>query len=191
MPRGSGQLDWIVSDAGWSPGVVQVSPGTALLGPLSSSNAQQLHLINPTLLRPDAPETSADMVVERIRGHIHWLFPEATPEQTSEQFVDLSIEVLDADLDGLPLIPGDYDLSVAWTANRALMWHESAYHVNLTSFWADRPGYGVFGRFDVDIKCKRRIENNQVLSLVVDNDVNISSSERFSFISRLRTLVSY
>lgn len=189
MPRNH---DWLVSNAGWDSTVLTVNPGTTLLVPLTSSNAQQMHLVDPVGLRPDAPETSSNMVVERVVGRIYAVYSDMAPATASEQQTDFVIEVLDADLDGVPLIPSDLNYNDAWSANRSFMWHTMIYAVNLTSWWTDRPGYGQFNVIDVDIRVKRRVENNEVLTLVVDNSFTIGTGDqRVSIINRLRTLVSW
>lgn len=185
MPR---NRDWVVSDAGWSATVVQVPPGTTALVPLTSWSAQQLHIISSTQLRPDAPEPTDKMMVERVVGSTIITYPQMEPGTAFYQYTDFALEVLDADLDGVPLVPADYNLADAWTANRSLMWHDHHLALNLTTWWTDRPGYGQYRKIDFDVKTKRRLDPNQVLTLIIDNG---GGDLRIEFVNRIRTLLSW
>jgi len=189
MPR---QHDWLVSDAGWNSAIISVSPATTLLVPLTSSPSQQTHVIDPVNVRPDAPEVAMKMTVERVVGTIYMVYSDMEPGTASEQQTELVLEVLDADLDGVPLVPGDLDYTDAWSANRAFMWHHHLYAANLTTWWTDRPGYGQWNRIDVDVRVRRTIEHNQVLTLIVDNSYDPPNGAlRVGYHGRLRTLVSW
>lgn len=179
--------DWMVAAETWSPSLPSLSPNSFLTVPLTGYLSGEL---SGTVADARWFATDEHWTLERIRGSIYLLCTEAMPASAFEQQTYLGIGLFELNrTTGLPVVNPLMDLSLPGEANRDWMWLDFYEHINLTTWWTDKPGYGVFTRIDVDIKARRRVEVPFAPCLFVQN-LSFGTGGRLGVIPHLRTLGS-
>lgn len=194
-------IDWVVSSASWTQFVPETFPaGTGAVSSMTLPRSIATGVTGgPTNLRfvVAAPEFSDEWTCIRVVGSTHFQLDVPAVGFTWKAILDARIEILDSDPPtGIPLVPIlGFDMTDPIDANRSFMDHKSQMFFR-DATWTDiaihQAPYS--GRFDWDVKVKRKLDSSEVVAMIIqwsNLEGSVSQTPDLRVIHRIRMLASF